>query len=194
MSKMDEKEENLLEAAQRVFHRYGVKRASMADIASEAGVSRQTLYNAFDNKDDIFRGTIRLYTDLAVAEIEETIAGTSDVSKQIGAVLDVMSLKPYRNLKSSPNAEDLVAGFNAVGKKELENGFQRYRGALVKIFAPHADVLKTHSLTPESLAEIVQRGASAMKYNAASEEHLVQMLDGVTALAVHALTTPLPSK
>ena len=53
MSRMNEREKKIIEAAVEVFHRYGVKRASMSDIADEAGVSRQTVYNAFSNKDEL---------------------------------------------------------------------------------------------------------------------------------------------
>ena len=46
-----------------MFSRYGVKRTSMVDLAQEAGVSRQTLYNVFRNKDDVLRALIRAYTE-----------------------------------------------------------------------------------------------------------------------------------
>lgn len=50
---MNQTEQALLDAAMRVFSRYGVKRSSMSDLCEEAGVSRQTFYNNFRNKDDI---------------------------------------------------------------------------------------------------------------------------------------------
>jgi AcrR family transcriptional regulator len=40
----------LLEAARRVFNRYGYLAPSVDDIAQEAGVSRQTFYRHFDGK------------------------------------------------------------------------------------------------------------------------------------------------
>ena len=67
---MTEREIHILECAFSVFSRYGVKRASMTDIAEEAGIARQTLYNAFSNKDEILRATIRLFTNRAISAIE----------------------------------------------------------------------------------------------------------------------------
>lgn len=52
---MTDRERTILDAAMRVFMRHGVRRASMTDIGKEAGVSRQTLYNAFRGKEDVLR-------------------------------------------------------------------------------------------------------------------------------------------
>ncbi|SDB45349.1 transcriptional regulator, TetR family [Bauldia litoralis] len=35
----------------------------MGDLAKEAGVGRQTLYNVFRNKDDVLGALIRAYTE-----------------------------------------------------------------------------------------------------------------------------------
>jgi AcrR family transcriptional regulator len=47
--------EAILDAAFRVFGRLGFHAAKMADIAAEAGVAAGTLYNYFENKDEVFR-------------------------------------------------------------------------------------------------------------------------------------------
>lgn len=46
--------EAILTAAGRVFGRLGFHAAKMADIAAEAGVAAGTLYNYFENKEEIF--------------------------------------------------------------------------------------------------------------------------------------------
>ncbi|MBV8468014.1 MAG: TetR family transcriptional regulator [Burkholderiales bacterium] len=46
--------EALLDAAERVFHAKGVGRASLDDIAQEAGVTRGAVYWHFKNKGDVF--------------------------------------------------------------------------------------------------------------------------------------------
>jgi AcrR family transcriptional regulator len=44
----------LLQAAVRVVSERGTRRASMTDIAAEAGVAKGTLYNHFRTKDDVW--------------------------------------------------------------------------------------------------------------------------------------------
>jgi AcrR family transcriptional regulator len=40
----------IFKASVRCFNRFGLRRATMDDVAEEAGVSRKTVYNYFDNK------------------------------------------------------------------------------------------------------------------------------------------------
>ena len=48
---MDERHLDILKAAWAMFARYGFGKTTMSDIANEAGVARQTVYNAFSSKD-----------------------------------------------------------------------------------------------------------------------------------------------
>ena len=57
---MNSRTQNILEAAQIVFARYGVSKTTMSDIAREAGVARQTVYNAFATKNEVLREVVRL--------------------------------------------------------------------------------------------------------------------------------------
>jgi AcrR family transcriptional regulator len=48
----------ILEAATRVFTRYGFKKTSMDDLARAAGLSRQGLYLHFSTKEALFKGAV----------------------------------------------------------------------------------------------------------------------------------------
>ena len=50
----DPRRDQILQAALAVFARYGFKRATMEDVASEAGISRPALYQSYENKAAIF--------------------------------------------------------------------------------------------------------------------------------------------
>src|SRR5690606_22406871 len=49
-----ETREQILDAAELVFHRKGVSCTSLNDIAAEAGVTRGAIYWHFKNKHDVF--------------------------------------------------------------------------------------------------------------------------------------------
>ena len=53
-----EKSRAALDAAERVFHAQGVSRASLAEVAKEAGVSRGAIYWHFENKIDLFQAML----------------------------------------------------------------------------------------------------------------------------------------
>jgi AcrR family transcriptional regulator len=62
----------ILDTALAIFLRFGFRKTSMDEVARAADISRQGLYLYFQNKEDLFRDTIRtsLSDGLAAAEVE----------------------------------------------------------------------------------------------------------------------------
>ena len=53
------KEEQILNAAKKLFTNYGFKKVSMDEIASEAGVTKKTVYTYFSSKEEILKYCIK---------------------------------------------------------------------------------------------------------------------------------------
>lgn len=49
------KEEQIVEAARKLFGKYGYKRVSVDEIANEANVTKRTVYRYFKNKEEILK-------------------------------------------------------------------------------------------------------------------------------------------
>ena len=49
------KKEQIVEAARKLFTKYGYKKVSMDEIAKEAGVTKKTVYAYFKDKDELFK-------------------------------------------------------------------------------------------------------------------------------------------
>ena len=174
----------ILEAAMRLFLRYGVKRTSMNDIAIEAGVARQTLYNAFSNKDDVLRSLIRLFTDRAMTEIEGVMKQSTKLEDRLDIVLERVAIYPFEMLSESPNAEDIVLGMNAASKEEIDASNERFRSVLSDIFADHKASLKRVGRTPRQFADFIHISASAAKTQAANREQLDELLQTIRSTAL----------
>ncbi|MEM9707770.1 MAG: TetR/AcrR family transcriptional regulator [Pseudomonadota bacterium] len=183
---MENRERAILDAATQVFLRYGVKRASMGDIAAEAGVARQTLYNFYSNKDDILRGSIRMYGEDAMDAIKAELPKAPTLGAQVDIILREMVIKPFVFLHTSPNAQDLFEGYNAAGRSEMEANYQAFQTTFQKVFEPFAASLRTQGLTPALLAELLRRSASAIKHQAKDERHLSKLAAGLRSMAVAA--------
>lgn len=67
------KKECILTAAVRSFTRFGFKKASVDDIAKEAGVAKGTVYLAADNKEDLFFQALNREVREWVGEISRSI-------------------------------------------------------------------------------------------------------------------------
>ncbi|WP_026009766.1 TetR/AcrR family transcriptional regulator [Priestia filamentosa] len=77
----DERKEQIIEAALRVFARRGIIGTKMSMIASEAGISAGLLYRYFNSKDELF-------TTLVQQAIDESIAGIKSIYQLPGTPLD----------------------------------------------------------------------------------------------------------
>lgn len=53
---LEARRQSILDAATRVFAQKGIASATMAEIASEAGISPGAIYRYFENKEDLARG------------------------------------------------------------------------------------------------------------------------------------------
>ena len=70
--------DELLAAAARVFKRRGYERASIAEIADEAGYSHGAVYSNFAGKEDLFLALYEQWVAQRVAEIEATWSEDGD--------------------------------------------------------------------------------------------------------------------
>src|SRR5579863_9095161 len=65
------KREAILEAARKVFMEVGFGTTSMDTIAAEAKVSKQTVYNHFGSKEELFAAMVRYYVDQKLTVFSE---------------------------------------------------------------------------------------------------------------------------
>ena len=173
---MKDREIHIIEAAIALFMRYGVKRTSMNDIAAEAGIARQTLYNTFANKDAVLQATIRLLSDKSTAGIDAGLEHATNLGDQLDVVFAHIAVAPFDMLAASPNAEDIVAGFNASSQSELAAAAERNRLVIRQVIEPAKKAIEGSGLSLDQFADFVQRSASGTKYNANDRKHLLALL------------------
>jgi TetR/AcrR family transcriptional repressor of mexJK operon len=90
------KERQILDGAAFVFARDGYEGASMSRIASEAGVSKGTLYNYFTSKADLFSAYVRRECGRSIA----TVFDEFDQSTPPAIVLPEIGLRMFRMVLS----------------------------------------------------------------------------------------------
>ena len=173
---MNERDINIIDAAFRMFTRYGVKRTSMNDIACEAGISRQTLYNAFANKDEVLKATIRLFTDRAISDIEREREENQSLGEHLDSIFNQLVVRPYKKLHDAPNTQDLIEGFNAAGQKEMCESYEKFRSLIIELLAPFEIRIVASGMTLDAFAEFIRSSATSAKYAATSEAHLKELL------------------
>ncbi|MAG34537.1 MAG: hypothetical protein CL908_27015 [Deltaproteobacteria bacterium] len=74
---------SILTAARRCYLRLGVHKTTMADIASEAGISRATLYRRFANRDEIFVEVLSIESDEMAADSVRVLEGVTEPAERV---------------------------------------------------------------------------------------------------------------
>ncbi|MFZ3589534.1 TetR/AcrR family transcriptional regulator [Bacillus sp. DJP31] len=73
----DRKRKSIKQAAFTLFSEYGLKDVKITDIAKLANVSQVTIYNHFENKEQLFRETLIDYTNRKFEEYQGLLLNTS---------------------------------------------------------------------------------------------------------------------
>jgi AcrR family transcriptional regulator len=75
--------EAILAAAERVFSARGFTGVRMSDVAAEAGLATGTLYNYFENKEEVLRSLIVMRGSGLIQELQETFESERDAIGRI---------------------------------------------------------------------------------------------------------------
>ena len=188
-SSMIEKEDQIAEAAIRVISRYGVKRTTMHDIATEAAISRQTLYNFYSNKDEVLRGTIRCFNRKALAAVRLDWAQPGTLSERLGSLFRHIVVKPFEMIHTMPEADDLISGFNEAGKEEIANAQEQYRLLIEQALTPYGSAIERSGLNAVQLSDFICRTAIGFKYQAKDRQHLLELLSTLIVLVLRTTDT-----
>ena len=92
------KKEQIVEAARKLFTKYGYKKVSMDEIAKEAGVTKKTVYAYFKDKDELFKYFIFEEVDVMkklVKEVEDRNLPFFDMVHQ--TIYEVLKHKKQEN-------------------------------------------------------------------------------------------------
>lgn len=189
---MENKEAKIVEAALRVFSRYGVKRTSMQDIAEEAGIVRQTLYLTFPSKNAVLRAAIRHHAEHVIALIKSDWADLERLSDKLDAYFAHSVIEPFQFVRAAPDFEDLASGFNDEGKAEIVNANTQFANLLAGALMPFKHNLADAGQTPAGFADFIQLAAHHLKYSARDETHLSDLITSLKAAILRMTDQDIP--
>jgi AcrR family transcriptional regulator len=136
MSNSDEsagkdKRSRILDAAQSLFLRYGVKRTALDEVVREAGIAKGTLYLYFDSKDALFAAVAERLCAETLRQAEEAIASTSSITPRIVGCLDAAIGSMHRLTAQSPHIAELTESKEALAAA-IFNAFNRKMRSLLR--------------------------------------------------------------
>lgn len=98
---LDEARDRLIDAAETCFSRFGVAKTTLEDIATEAGVSRATVYRYFDGgRDEIILGVVLREANVFLDSLQRRVQRQSNLADAVveGILYTVASVRKNQNL------------------------------------------------------------------------------------------------
>lgn len=178
---MNERNTRILEAAQSVFARYGVGKTTMNDIAREAGVARQTLYNSYPGKDEVVRAVVQNSFEQTFSQVAEAWQTGQTLEDKLDSFFRLGPLAWYDAVESSPDAAEFLDGVHIVAKEEMERAGRRGTEAFSDMLRDYAPDLADRPGGIEAIAEFIYSTAINAKKNAENRQVLEQRLSVLKA-------------
>ncbi len=183
---MTEKEKKYIESAVNVFARYGVRRATMGDIATQAGVSRQTLYASYATKDDILSAAVRYHSEQKYQAIVSRWAELQEIGDKIDAFFQYAVIGHFDLVQQMPDSNDLLTGMGEASDAERQRAEDKKRQALAQLFTPFEEKLAAAGMNSVEMADFIHSSSVNYILVARDVEHLKRLLHSlkVSVLAI----------
>ncbi|TCL08585.1 TetR family transcriptional regulator [Shimia isoporae] len=172
-------EAKIIAAATRCFVRYGARKTSMNDIAREAGLSRQTIYDLLGGKDDLICACIRTITDQNLSDVRARLEKSTSLAESLEIYFAETIVKSFELLQTSGDAEDLISGHNDAGKEEIARSHLKHESLVTELLSPYTESLRSLNLTPAEQAHFLVTVVMGLKYGAKSRNDLDALLDAL---------------
>lgn len=162
----------------RVISHYGMRRTTMADLAREAGVSRQTLYDRFGDKDGVMAAVIRSMAAQTCSETRAAFAQADDLSDKIDAYFRIAVWPVFEIMKTLPDAADLEQGMGPTSQTASCDGEAEKQALLSEMLR---DELPPTCPPPQDVAAFLEQASSRAKMSGSTREDLARFLSVLKA-------------
>lgn len=151
----------ILAAAERAFNRHGYAATTVEAVAVEAGISKGSIYNYFQSKEDLFQQVFARVAAGAQSDLAEITQAGLSASEKLGRVLDYW----YERLEHHLGIGQLVLECWAAAARDRGPGglaevlpatYSQFRELFASILAEGVDGGQFHSdLSPAEMATII---------------------------------------
>jgi AcrR family transcriptional regulator len=178
---MDLDDDSFLNTAITVVARYGMKRATMAELASAAGVSRQTLYDRFGDKDGVMAAAIDHMAKVLAGDLRAAFSEHFDLTDKLTAYFKIAVWPAYEMMQTMPDTADFEKGMGVASIAATRRMSDTKQAILAKMLCAY---LPTHTRPTESVAAFIEQSSSRAKMSDISRKDLESFLSVLRASVV----------
>lgn len=148
----------------------------MVDIAETAGVSRQTLYALFGNKNELVAETIKHHAQINFAEVEEGLRDCRSLEEQLDVYFAKTIVRSFELVQGSEDLEDIMSGHSEAGRAALAAVEKRHAKLVSQLLAPYEQQIEASGHSVNHLAHFCVTCARGFKYSAKNRRDLNVLL------------------
>jgi AcrR family transcriptional regulator len=148
-----EKQLNVIQAAIPIFAKNGFYNTKMSDIAVDADVGKGSLYEYFDNKDDLFFKTFELWFQLFQEQIEDIKGTRASANEKIIKIFESF----FKNIEQYSSSYYIYFDFwselvrNKNYSEQLAQVYDGLRNSIIEVVDEIAIAKQVDSITFASL-------------------------------------------
>lgn len=169
---MDERACNIARAGYEVISQYGIRRATMNDVAAAAGVSRQTVYNFFPNREELLGGVVRYHFNSKWKAIHEATEKVQDRRERFAILLDILVVSSWQSMQAMPHADELELELDTTLRERLEDIHAEATRNLCEFFLPYEEQLQSRGMSADGLGEMLHLAIVGLKLSSTSSEQI----------------------
>lgn len=173
----------IVAAALEAFSRFGYRRASMADIAAAAGVSRPSLYLVFPNKAAVFRALAERLMGDAMTAAEAAWPADTALAPGLAAALLARDLPIQRLLAATPHAAEILAEAETLAADLHQASVARFTALAAARLAAAGDAAATET------ARLVTHAANGLKHAGLDEATYIADVERLARLVAAGIET-----
>jgi AcrR family transcriptional regulator len=193
---LDTTRDSILDAAERLLPRHGYGKATLDDVAREAGVGRRTIYLHFPSKEEVFLASIDRVVDRLLLELAGIVAESAPPDVRLWRMLVTRVMSRFDHVRAyQASLDELLADLRTQYLERRERYFDLEADLIAKVVDqgrreldwlledPHETartlVVATNALLPYSLSRRERGSRNDVQTRAAALASL--LLRGVQA-------------
>jgi AcrR family transcriptional regulator len=142
----------ILDGARAAFLRFGFERASMADIAAGAGVSRTALYHYFPGKEEVLRAVVDELHAKSLNEAAEALGKSQTLDAALTGLLEAKFGRTLAVITESPHGVELVDATNRLTGPATRAADDAFQALVVKALVRHGRVQEVDAVADTLIA------------------------------------------
>ena len=147
--------DHILDAAVKVFGRFGFRKTSVEDLATAANISKQGLYLHFSSKEEVFVAAMQKYLDDGLRLVDKALSKPgASLFARLSAAMDAWFGRHLATF--SPASYDVIEAGDRLSGKQVEAYKAAFQNKMAKALSESTEFARSRNIcTPKEIGRVL---------------------------------------